>query len=276
MLKLTMTERADKPFFAGESNSEFLRGNRFTRLGIIIDPIKQDPWTAAAKTRRFVNQGGDALFIGGSGYIGKNLFEDTVDAVLSASRDVVPSYILPGHLEQFYFKNRAVTGVLNYREILGASGTPFDSLYPTEDRESVMKSLRKRGIADIGTLYILCGDPSSSVSKVTGITPLDLNQEETRIDFLNKMADWLKKEFECVYFEAGSNGKKPIDKKIVSMIHELAESLSPESAIMVSGGINTPEQAAEYKGIADYVIIGGHFERNGAGDVNDFVTALKK
>lgn len=248
-----------------------------TRLAIIIDPPDQTPKEAALRVDEFIQRGGNDILIGGSGIIESNLFQDTVRAVtdVATRHSSIPVWILPGHLDQIPVGKRGVSGVLNYQYIMGSGGNDFDAVYPENARKFVSKTLKDRQIPSISTLYILCGDPNASVSRVSGILPLDFASLSVRERFLEDMNVWLARDIECVFFESGSNTLGPMDRNIVIQTRQMIDSFRTETSLFVSGGIRNPVHARLFAGIADYVVVGGYFERNGVKEVADFLAALK-
>lgn len=154
-------------------------------------------------------------------------------------------------------------------------GNSFDIAYPQKARDFISKTLQERKITSIPTLYVLCGNPNASVSKECGILPLDLSSTSINKRFLEDTNVWLNKGIECVYFESGSGAAHPLNQDTVLETRYLIDRLKPEASLFVSGGIRNPAHARMFAGIADYVVIGGHFERNGVKDTNEFVATLK-
>ncbi len=255
---------------------EFLLGNKDTKLAMIVDPPEQSPQQAAARVEEFLQKGGSAVLIGGSGKIEPDVFHNVVVAVtqVTSDRSTVPVWILPGHIDQIPQNRYDLAGVFNYKYIMGSEGS-FDEAYPPEARARVAVILSERQIPSISTLYILCGDPVSSVSRVSGIKPLDFSFQQSQERFLKDTQYWLERNVDCVFFESGSNSQKYVDRGVVLEVRQLIDTISPETLLIVSGGIRTPDQARLFANIADYVNVGGQFERNGVGDVQDFVFALR-
>lgn len=266
-----MTERlSSRP-----QSKEVLSLPRKTRLSMIVDPPNQTPEMSAERVEKFLNNGGSAVLIGGSGIIEPTIFHETVDAitrVASASGDV-PVWILPGHISQIPKSGRGISGVLNYEYILGNKGE-FENAYPKTAREHVARTLAQRQIVSIPTLYILCGDPNASVSQVSGILPLDLSLAQAKNQFLNETGLWLTKGVDCVFIEAGSNSLEPVNRDAALQIRNLIDKKAACTTLIISGGIKTPKQVALFTGIADYVNIGGHFEKSGMENIADFVRVL--
>lgn len=238
-----------------------------TRLAIIVDPPKQTPKEAALRISEFIQRGGGGILIGGSGAIEPHLFQDTVLAVteVTTANSPIPVWILPGHIGQIPTDQRVVTGVLNYAYIMGSGGNDFDMVYPEEARILVAETLQARKIPSIPTLYVLCGDPNASVSKVSGILPLDLTSLSVRNQFLEDVNTWLGR-VNCVYFESGSH----------TLPRQIIDSLRAISPLFFIGGIRNPVCTKLFTGIADYVVVSGrHSERNGVKDTAEFVAALK-
>lgn len=248
-----------------------------TSLAIIVDPPNQAPKIASARVDEFIQRGGNAVLIGGSGAIESAVFQDTTAAIIGVTSqyDSIPVWMLPGHINQMLEDVKGLTGVLNYQCILGSDGNTFDRVYPQVAQELVSKTLHARKIPSIPTLYVLCGDPNASVTKESGILPLDFTFPSVSKRFLKDTSDWIGKGVEYLYFESGSNTPQPINQDIVIQTRRLIDGFKNKVILFVSGGIKSPSSARTFAGIADYVVVGGHFERNGVKEVPEFVAALK-
>lgn len=248
-----------------------------TGLVIIVDPPNQAPIIASARVNEFIQRGGNAVLIGGSGAIESAVFQDTTAAIIEVTTQYnpIPVWMLPGHINQILEDVKGLTGVLNYKYILGSGGNTFDKVYPQTAQELVSKTLQARKIPSIPTLYVLCGDPNASVTKECGILPLDFTYPLVSERFLKDANDWIGKGVECLYFESGSNTPQPINQNIVIQTRRLIDGSKNKVILFVSGGIKSPSSARTFAGIADYVVVGGYFERNGVKEVPEFVAALK-
>lgn len=248
-----------------------------SKLAIIIDPPNQSPIVASLRVDEFIQRGGRGVLVGGSGAIESNLFQDTVTGIvdITTKYDSIPVWILPGHFDQIPVNGGGITGVLNYTYIMGNNGNSFDIAYPQKIREFILKTLQDRKITSIPTLYILCGDPNASVSRISGILPLDLASTSVNKRFLKDTSVWLGRGVECLYFESGSGSVQPINQNTIVQTRHLIDKLRTNSSLFVSGGIRNPNHVRLFAGIADYVVVGGHFERNGVKEVPEFVTALR-
>lgn len=242
---------------------------------MIVDPPNQPSGITTERVGKFLQEGGSAVLVGGSGFIEPEVFDQTIDAILQATSEnpSIPVWILPGDLRQIPKRNEGIAGVLNYVDILGSQGN-FEVAYPSWAREYVAVTLAQRQIRSLNTLYVLCGDPNASVSRVSGIQPLDLSSLQTREKLVEDTSKQLEAGIDCVFFEAGSNSLEPANTNAVLRVRNLIDAISPTTSLIVSGGIRTPDQARQFAGIADYVNIGGHFERNGTHDTVEFVRAI--
>lgn len=249
-----------------------------TKLVIVIDPPNQSPAVASQRVDEFIHKGGKGVLVGGSGAIEPDIFQNTVAGIIDVTKQyisTIPVWIFPGHLDQIPKNGDGINGLLNYKYIMGSGGRDFDQAYPPKAREYVAKTLQARNIPDISTLYILCGDPNASVSKVSGILPLDFTLPSVSERFLKDTSIWLNKGVECVYFESGSGAGQPINQDTVIQTRHLIDKLNTQVSLFVSGGVRSPAHARLFAGIADYVVVGGYFERNGVKEVPEFVAALR-
>lgn len=244
-----------------------------TRLGILIDPPKQPFSVAKKRTVEFANQGGDCVLIGGSGYIENQVFQGTIDAVLEAGANL-PIIIFPGHIGQIPEKPKGITGLLNYELIIGDKSSRFEGALPSQAKEYLNKTLKQRGISSISTLYVLCGDPNASVSKVSGIKPVDLSVEREAQRALIEIQKWLKEKIDCVFFDAGSQAKTSANPEVLITVRSMINEISPKTLLFVGGGIAEPGQAAQYQGVADCLSVGTYFEKNGIMNMDLFLKAI--
>lgn len=259
--------------------SDFFYKKEATQLGMVIDPEKQTPQEAASRTLGFIKKGGNVVFVGGSGPIDSNIFNDTIGAIAGAAKEKdTPIFMLPGDIGQIMMARKEISGVFNYRHIMGSGGNSFDTVYPPSVRKSASESLKKKDISDIATLYVLCGDPNASVSQVSGIRPLNLVSEQAQRQFLYDVRRQLGEgnDIDCIFFESGSNSEQRVNTQVILKMREMIDAVSPQTVLVVSGGIKTPNQAGCFAGIADCIDIGSHFEKNGIKDVGDFISTLSK
>jgi heptaprenylglyceryl phosphate synthase len=221
--------------------------------------------------------GGTVILIGGSGEIDSFIFQGTVEAItrITKSLDQISVIIFPGHLGQIPETGEGITGVLNYQYILGSPKTDnFDEAYPVEARRQVEKILQERNLTSISTLYVLCGDPEASVSQVTGISPIDL-QQPAQVDYLLfKVEEWLKRGIACVYLEGGSGSSRPVTPEIVGQVRGFIDRYSPQTLLFVGGGINSPEEVRAVVPKANCVVIGTHFETSNIAEMENLLSAL--
>lgn len=73
----------------------------------------------------------------------------------------------------------------------------------------------------------------------------------------------------------GSGAGQPVNLKTVIQTRHLIDKLYNKTSLFVSGGIRNPVHVRLFAGTADYIVVGGHFERNGTREVPEFVEALK-
>lgn len=265
---------SERPILSSRLVKETLHQARITKLSMIVDPPNQSIKAVNERVSQFLSTGGSAVIVGGSGKINEDVFDETINVVReNAFKSKTPVWILPGHVTQIPKSSDGISGVFNYEYILGGRGS-FESAYPQVAREYVAETLAKRQIRSISTLYILCGDPNASVSQVSGITPLDLSVLQDQQKLIDETEFWLQGKMDCVFFESGSNSTEPVDSSVVLKVRRLIDDITPNTTLIVSGGITRPEQVGTYSGIADFVNIGGHFERNGTGDTHKFIQAL--
>lgn len=253
---------------------EIWSDNKSTKLGMLIDPPNQMIEVTASRAREFERRGGDIILIGGSGEIENVIFQSTVESVVNATEDT-PIIIFPGHVDQIPLTAEGIVGELNYRHIFGAPGYDFDAAFPPQAREYFDRVLAQRLIPSISTLYILCGDPDATVSKVSGILPVDLNLKSEQERVVEISRHMLTDGVDCIFLDSGSRATSSAKLEVVQMIRELINAITPETLLFVGGGISTPDQARQYKEIADCLSIGTYFENHGVDNVDIFLDSIR-
>ncbi len=248
-------------------------GHSNTHFGMLLDPTEQSSSAASDKVVEFENQGGEAILIGGSGHIDDAIFQGTVNSVVGVVRDI-PIIIFPGHTSQIPVESKGITGVLNYQMILGSGDSQFNKAFPLKAREQFQRILDARGLNSLATLYILCGDPSASVSKVSGIKPANLNDESEQRRVLEVVTKYLNEGIQIIFFDTGSRAQTSVNRHVIQETRVLIDNVAPDTFLFVGGGITGPEQAGIYKDLADCISIGTYFERNGVVNVAQFIAAL--
>lgn len=186
----------------------------------------------------------------------------------------LPIIIFPGHVAQIPQNPNGIAGVLNYTFIVGSDGYDFDTVYPPQARQYVDHTLLQRGIPSVSTLYVLCGDPSATVSQVTGIRPVDTNQPDEQERVLRTVSEWLERGVDCIFFDAGSHANTSANPDMVRATRTLIDNTSSDTLLFVGGGVYQPHQATPYRGVADCISVGTYFEDNGATNTDQFVAVL--
>lgn len=245
-----------------------------THIGMLIDPDKQTPTEALLRTQEFINQGGETILIGGSGYIDPTLFNETVENIVSVTRDE-KVIIFPGDIRQIPAEAYGITGVLNYSRIVGSMDSDSEAAYPAKAREYVNGKLVERKITSIPTLYILCGDERASVSKASGIKPVNLEYPMEQKRILEIITRHLRSSVSCVFFDTGSRSETSAPFDVIVEARKLIERYSPSALLFIGGGITEPKQATLYKGVVNCISIGTYFENNGATNTSEFIEALQ-
>lgn len=264
----------------------------FSRLGMLIDPDKQDDSVAYFRTRSFLSQGGDnqAILIGGSGEIAPPVFQAAVDAVTAALDQTdaqTPIIIFPGHPLQIPDQEtradgtKRIAGVLNYKYIMGAADSrPFEEVYPLKARQYVAHTLFSREIKSVSTLYILCGDPNATVSRVTGIQPIDTHDADEQRRVLEVVHSYVQNGIQCIFFDAGSQAQSSPSLDLIRGARNIINwqrfhtQVPTPTVLFVGGGISSPETAKPYAGLVEVASLGTIFEK-GPVDVSKLIQALE-
>ncbi|ARS37111.1 geranylgeranylglyceryl/heptaprenylglyceryl phosphate synthase [Pontibacter actiniarum] len=117
-------------------------------------------------------------------------------------------------------------------------------------------ALKASGLAVYPTGYMLVDTGlQTTASYMSGTTPIPYNKPT--IAACTAMAGELLG-LQYVYLDGGSGAQKPVSAEMVAAVREAVE-----LPLIVGGGINTVEKAAETLGAgADVIVIGNHIEKN--------------
>jgi geranylgeranylglyceryl phosphate synthase family protein len=242
------------------------------KIAMLVDPAEQSPQDAARRVAQFLDAGdaartagGQVVLIGGSGPIDSEAFDKTIAAITKVTQKAAKEMavlVFPGNPEQIPTDSRGVTGLLNYVDVIGASGCHFCDIYPDNIRDHNDLLLRKRKIRSIPTLYVLCGKSDARVSQVTGILPFDLQLADQREQLFAQVRRYLELGTAIVYLEGGSGAAQPISLEIVRGVRQLIDDISPRTLLFVGGGISMPEKVQALNQYANCIVVGTLFERD--------------
>jgi putative glycerol-1-phosphate prenyltransferase len=219
-------------------------------LLVLVDPGRTTPAAAAALAREAAEAGAAALLIGSS-------FDGTRDTAaiagaMRAAAPTLPLLLFPGSAMQL---TDQVDAVLFLSLVSGRNPQ-----YLIEEHVRAVPFLQRHPVPTVSTGYILIdGGRVTSVEAVSQTRPLPSNRPElaaahARAACLIGMR--------AVYLDAGSGAARPVPGPVIAACREAA----PDVALLVGGGIRTPEaaRAARVAG-ADFVVVGTALEGGGSG-----------
>lgn len=225
---------------------------------VLIDPDKPTDEEIVDIVKRSNEVGVDLFFVGGS-----LLTTDSLDNCIKLIKkhSDIPVLIFPGNSLQIskwcdgFLLLSLISGrnpeMLIGRHVIAA---PYLKLYGNE-------------IIPTGYMLIDSGR-QTSVSYMSNTTPIPYDKED--IAMCTAIAGEMLG-LKVIYMDAGSGAMKPISK---DMIYKVKHTI--EIPLIVGGGINTPEKAAEAaKAGADIIVVGNVLEKN-LEQLQEFADAVHK
>jgi putative glycerol-1-phosphate prenyltransferase len=235
------------------------RTARGPRLAALIDPDRVSPTEARALAQRLAAAGFDLLFLGTS--VSRLGREGAVARAIHRATPL-PVVLFPGSADHLTEHADA----LLFLTLL--SGRNADYLVGEQVRAA--RRVRALGLPAIPTAYLLIdGGRVSTVEQVTGTKPIAGDDVAGLVDhalaagFLGQRA---------VYLEAGSGALRPVAARSVRAVRA-----ATDLAIIVGGGIRTPEQCrALARAGADTIVIGTLIEEGAVErDLRDLVAGAR-
>lgn len=224
-------------------------------IAVLADPDKLSPGDCERLAEKSMNARADFFFIGSSIMTTGNL-ESCISILKKTSLTVI---LFPGN--QMQVSDNA-DGLLFLSLI---SGRNPDMLIGRHVLAAPM--LRKTSLEIIPTGYILIDSGSpTSVSYMSGTTPIPHDKND--IAACTAMAGEMLG-LRIIYLDAGSGARFPVSKSMIKLVKK-----SISLPLIVGGGINTPEKAADACASgADIVVIGNVLEKD-PDLIRDFSTAV--
>ncbi len=217
----------------------------------LIDPDDQSPEEAARIAMEAKNAGTDAIMIGGSTGITRELMDDTIKAIKAAVE--LPVIIFP-----------------NSANVLSpyADALYFMSLLNSQDIDMVIGQqvkgaiyVKKLGIEPIPMGYIIV-EPGMTVGRVGRAKLIPRDRPDLAVAYA-LAAQYLG--MRLVYLEAGSGAPEPVPAEMIRRVKE-----EIDVPLVVGGGIRTAEKArSAARAGADIIVTGTIVE-----EVDDIESAL--
>ncbi len=204
----------------------------------LIDPDDQSSEKAAEIAKAAKNAGTDAIMIGGSTGITKELMDETIKEIKKSIE--IPVIIFPN----------SASVLSQYADALY-----FMSLLNSEDREMLIGQqvkgaiyVKKLGLEPVPMGYIIV-EPGMTVGKVGRAKLVPRERPDIAVAYA-LAAQYLG--MRLVYLEAGSGAPEPVPPEMVRAVKN-----EIDVPLIVGGGIRTEEQARELsKAGADIIVTG--------------------
>jgi len=219
----------------------------------LIDPAEQEPGESAKMAYEAYLAGTDAIMIGGSTNLTRELMDETILAIKEKIN--LPVIIFPS----------GVDVISQY-----ADAIYFMSLLNSRDvnfviRQQVMGApiIKKIGLEPIPMGYLII-EPGMTAGRVGQAELIKRDDIKTAIGYA-LAAQYLG--MKLVYLEAGSGAPEPVPQEMISAVKK-----ETDIPLIVGGGIRTPQQArAIVKAGADIIVTGTLVE-----EVSNIRDSLKK
>ncbi len=226
----------------------------------LIDPDKQNPQKAALMAKGAEEGGSDVILVGGTSGVDISKQEETLDTVRDATD--LPVVIFPTSADILSINANAVfyMSLLNSRDIRFVVG------------EAVRSSLKlfDMGIEVIPVGYLVF-EPGMLVGKVGDVDLIGRDDLEMGRSYA-KAVEFLG--MDLCYLEGGSGVDSPIPSSMVSAISSIID-----IPLILGGGINTPERAADaVRSGADIIVTGTMVERSNdvASSISEMIASMKE
>jgi putative glycerol-1-phosphate prenyltransferase len=225
---------------------------------ILLDPDKQSPERTVERAVESVENGADALLVGGS-----LLFSIEFDQLIAKIKEHVslPVIIFPGSLRQI---SRFADALLFL--VLVSGRNPSNLI-----GEQVLAApiIKKIGIEPISTGYMLVQSGRATAAEFMSNTqPIPRHKPEIAV------AHALAVEYmgmKTAYLEAGSGADQTVPNEMIAAVAHYSK-----IPLIVGGGIKTPEEAwQKVQAGASFIVTGNVLEKNDdTGLIRDFAAAI--
>ncbi|HET9951536.1 MAG TPA: phosphoglycerol geranylgeranyltransferase [Candidatus Eisenbacteria bacterium] len=222
---------------------------------VLVDPDRTTAPRAAELARECEAAGADGILFGSS-----TPLENDPAPVMRALRENYrgPIVLFPGSAEQV----RADVDAVLFLSLLSGR----DPRYLIEEQVAAAPRLLAAGVEAIPTAYLLVGsDEGGSVALVTGTRPLPIEPASDVVAHAQAAACL---GFTLAYLEAGSGASAPLPASLVRRVADAAP-----IALVVGGGIRTPDQAAALAAAGARFLVTGTVHEEGLA-VRPFTEAI--
>ncbi len=211
---------------------------------LLIDPDKLPQQDIPAVIGRAVEQGVDALFIGGT-FLFQQEFNPFVQAVKQAAGDV-PVILFPGSI----FQLSPHADALLYLSLISSRNAE----YLIGNQVQAAPLVWKMGLETIPCAYMMVESGKlTSAAFLSNSHPIPRDKPDVAVAHA-LAAQYLG--MQLVYLEAGSGAQQTVPNAMIQAVQQVVE-----LPVIVGGGIRSPQEAAaKVEAGASFVVIGNFFE----------------
>lgn len=216
------------------------------RFWVLFDPDRETPSQLRSAAEWAVDNGVDAILVGGSIYE-RDDFSASVLAVREGAAGGAPVLLFPGNHSQVSTHADAIL----FHSLLSGRNPQF----LIGEQVSAAAHIRRIGLETIPMGYLLVESGRvTSVQGVTGTNPLPRNKPEL-IAVHALAGQYLG--MRLIYLEAGSGAMKPVPSEAVCLTRETID-----IPLIVGGGVRSPSTVNRLANDgADVVVVGNIFEQ---------------
>ncbi len=211
---------------------------------LLIDPDKLPQQDISAVIGRAVEQGVDALFIGGT-FLFQQEFNPFVQAVKQAAGDV-PVILFPGSI----FQLSPHADALLYLSLISSRNAE----YLIGNQVQAAPLVWKMGLETIPCAYMMVESGKlTSAAFLSNSHPIPRDKPDVAVAHA-LAAQYLG--MQLVYLEAGSGAQQTVPNAMIQAVQQVVE-----LPVIVGGGIRSPQEAAaKVEAGASFVVVGNFFE----------------
>ncbi|MCZ2100950.1 MAG: geranylgeranylglyceryl/heptaprenylglyceryl phosphate synthase [Chitinophagales bacterium] len=221
------------------------RANGQKKFSVLIDPDKVQLNKLWKMLDIAVDAGVDYFFLGGS-LVVRTIAEQIIQAI--RSKTDIPIVLFPGSPYQIHNEADAIL----YLSLI--SGRNPDLLIGNHVISAPI--IKQSGLEVISTGYMLIdGGIPTSVQYMSNTTPIPAQKDE--IALCTALAGEMLG-MKQIFMDAGSGANHPVP---ISMIETVSKNI--QIPLIIGGGINTPQKAADRAAAgADVIVVGNALEKN--------------
>ncbi len=231
-----------------ETNVVYKLIKKYNKLHFsLIDPATQDPMQAGEVAKVCEQYGTNAIMVGGSTGIKRNLVYDTIKNIKENVK--IPIILFPNSAESISENTEHIF----FMELLNSKETK----YRGGEQAKGALLVKKWGIKCVSMGYVVVSTSTkpTTIEKRVQLDKIKIDDIEKAIAYAEQAEMGGKS---CVYFEAGSGADRPISNE---MIREIRNNI--DIPIIIGGGITNGNVAKEkIEAGADVIVTGTIIERN--------------